>query len=106
MMDILKRIDAIRMKKGWTIYVLAKETGLDQATIAAWYHKNRMPSIESLEKICDGFGISMSRFFAGDDERVALTPEQRELLDSWDALSKKQKISALQLIKDIPNHNL
>ncbi|MDF2838376.1 MAG: helix-turn-helix protein [Evtepia sp.] len=102
-MDILKEIENMRLKRGWSIYTMAKECGLDQSTISAWYHKGRKPSVESLEKLCEGFGITMSRFFAVDDELITLTREQRELLNCWDALSKKQKVSTLQLIKDMPN---
>lgn len=104
-MDILQKIEAMRMQKGWSIYTMAKECGLDQSTISAWYHKGRKPSVESLEKLCEGFGITMSRFFAVDDEPITLTREQLELLDYWDALSKRQKVSTLQLIKDMPNHD-
>ena len=103
-MDILYKIDTLRMKKGWTIYTLAKESGLDQSTISAWFSKNRTPSIESIEKICEGFGISMSQFFADDNGLISLTPEQCELLDNWNNLSKKQRAATLQLIKDMPNN--
>lgn len=107
-MDILKRIEDLRFKKGWSIYMMAKESALDQATIAAWYYKGRKPSVDSLEKICDGFDITMSRFFAddSDDEQVVLTQSQKELLNCWDTLSRRQKASMLQLMKDIPNNNL
>jgi transcriptional regulator with XRE-family HTH domain len=84
-------------------YPVSKECGLDQSTISAWYHKGRKPSVDSLEKLCEGFGITMSRFFAAEDDQVTLTREQRELLRCWDALSKKQRVATLQLIKDMPN---
>lgn len=101
-MDILQRIEILRIKKGWkSIYEMAKECDLDQSTISAWYTKGRNPSVESLEKICKGVGITMSRFFAEEQESVSLTHEQRDLLDHWDMLSKKQKSSTLQLIKDM-----
>ena len=39
------------------------------------------PSFSSLEKICDAFGLTLSQFFADGQERLALTADQRRLLD-------------------------
>ena len=56
MINILDRITSYRTKKGWTEYQLAEESGLTQSTISSWYRKNLVPSIPSLEKICQAFG--------------------------------------------------
>lgn len=38
-------------------------------------------------------GITLSQFFAEGDDKVSLTPEQRELLDHWSVLTfEKQQI--------------
>ena len=94
-MDILKEITRRRDQKGWTEYELSKRADLPQSTISSWYNKGMTPSIVSLEKICNGFGITMSRFFAGEDGTFTLTEEQREFLDRFDRLSaeKKQRLS-------------
>ena len=56
-MDILKRITEMRIEKGWTEYELAERSELTQSTISSWYRKNLIPSIPSLEHICNAFGI-------------------------------------------------
>ena len=47
--------------------------------------------------ICHGYGITLSQFFA-EGEMVELTPELKELFDSWAALTPEQKAAAQQMI--------
>ena len=76
--------------RGWTEYRLVKETKLPASTVANIFHRGTIPSIATLEIICDTFGISLCQFFA-DGPTVSLTYEQAELLNKWAALSKEQK---------------
>ena len=50
-----------------------------------------MPSIPTLEAICQGYGITLSQFFA-EGEMVELTPDLKEVFDSWSSLSPEQKV--------------
>ena len=61
--DVLQRILDERTRRGWNEYTLAQKSGLTQSTISTWYRRNLQPSVASIEKICDGFGISLSQFF-------------------------------------------
>jgi len=101
-MDIIKRIDELRIRRGWTEWKLAQEAGLKQSSISDWYSKNQLPKIPSLEKICDAFGITMAQFFCDEGDPVILTPDQTEMLENWSALSPNQKQAVLTLIKNMP----
>lgn len=101
-MDILKHIYKMRIRRGWSEWKLAQETGLKQSSISDWYSKNQLPKIPSLEKICDAFGITMAEFFCGEGDPVVLTPDQREMLENWSALSSNQKQVVLSLLKNMP----
>ena len=98
MKDILSAITLYRQERGWSEYQLAERSGLPQSTISSWYRKNMMPSIPSLEKICDAFGITMSQLFADGDTPVTLTPSQKKLLERWSRLSDEQQAIVFQLI--------
>ena len=63
MIDVLERIVFYRKQKGCSEYQLAEESGLTQSTISSWYRKNMIPSVPSLEKVCNAFGITLSQFF-------------------------------------------
>ncbi len=70
---ILKRIDELMKEKGITNYQL-KENADISSTIYQW-RKNakrdeaRTPSLRSIEKICDYFGVSLSYFFSFNEEQ-------------------------------------
>ena len=63
--DVLQEITKLRLERGWSEYELAKNTGLSQSTISTWYGKGQVPTIQTLEKVCRGFGITLSQFFCG-----------------------------------------
>ena len=97
-MDVLARITNLMHERGWTQYRLAKNSGLSESTIANVFKRNTMPSIPTLEAICNCMGISLSQFFAESD-MVELTPELKELFDSWVNLTPEQKSVAVQMLK-------
>ena len=98
MKDILSTIAAYRQARGWTEYQLSERSGLPQSTISSWYRKNMVPTVPSLEKICDAFGITLSQLFAGDDTPITLTAKQKEILQRWDRLNEEQQEVIFQLI--------
>ena len=98
-MDILAKILKERQKRNWSEYQLAQNSGITQSTISTWYRKNMQPSISSLEKICSGFGITLSEFFSdSDDNEMILTDEQKLILDKWNSLNKQQKKAVSDLL--------
>lgn len=102
MKDVLDEITRLRLERKWSEYDLAKHSNLSQSTISTWYRKNQMPTVQSLEKICAGLGITLSQFFAEEDEALYLTPEQRNLLEHWSVLTDEQKELFLRLFQTIP----
>lgn len=100
--DILEEIQRLRLARNWTEYELAVHSDLSQSTISTWYRKKQVPTIRSLEKICLGFGITLSQFFAEDNDTFSPTKEQWEMLEYWSALTQRQKELFLELFKSIP----
>ena len=91
-MDILEKITKLRLEQNWTEYQLAENSGLTQSTISSWYRKNLIPSITSLERICEAFGISLSQFFKDDTTSFTeITQSQQETLKRWSKLTKEQQ---------------
>ena len=96
--DILAVITTYRESRGWSEYQLAERSGLPQSTISSWYRKNMVPTIPSLEKICDAFGITLSQLFAEEDAPVSLTVSQKQLLEKWSRLTEDQQAAVFTLI--------
>ena len=100
-MDVLERITYYRKQKDWTEYQLAEKSGLTQSTISSWYRKNMLPTIPSLEKICNAFGITLAQFFSNDSGSFTVTPLQRDLLLESTRLTEEQQIALLEFFKTL-----
>ena len=97
-MDTHARLQRLLRERGWTEYKLSKECGLSQSTIGNIFRRNTVPSVATLERLCKGFGITLSQFFAETD-MVELTPDLKELFDCWVCLTPNQKSAALQMLR-------
>lgn len=103
-MDILEKITKLRIEQNWSEYQLAENSGLTQSTISSWYRKKLIPSISSLEHICDAFGISLSQFFKDDTKSFTeITQFQQETLKKWSKLSKEQQKKLSDFLDTITN---
>lgn len=92
--EIIERIKDICAARSWTIYRLAKESGITYSTLCTLLHKSNAPSFSTLTRICNGFGITLSQFFDEKDDRVRLTVEQKNLLYQWNNLSEENRSCA------------
>lgn len=101
MIDILGKITQYRLQMNWSEYQLAKAANLPQSTISTWYRKNIMPSFNSLEKICDAFGITISQFFAENDDLTSLSSMQKEILICWSRLNRSQQERLLYFLESL-----
>ena len=91
-MDILRKITEMRLEKGWTEYELAERAELTQSTISSWYRKKLIPSVPSLEHICEAFGITLSQFFLDNDcFSEIISKEQADVLRRWSRMTKEQQ---------------
>ena len=79
-MDVLKRLDDLMKERGWSDYRLAQNSKLSSSTIANIRSRNTVPSVVTLESICNAFGITLSQFFADNQTMVHLTPEQKDIV--------------------------
>lgn len=72
-------------------YRLAQKSGIAQSSISTLLNRKSIPTIQTLEKICDGFGITLSQFFAEGDKVLDLTKDQEELLRDWNSMDGRQQ---------------
>ena len=77
---------------------MSELSGLSHTTLANVFKRNTVPSISTLQAICNGFGITLSQFFAEGD-MVEMTPELKQLFEGWVNLNPKQKAAVLQMIE-------
>lgn len=97
-MDIQNKIRALMEARGWTIYKLARETGVSWSTIRNMFNRNTAPTIPTLEALCTGLGITLTELLLGDGY-PELSDEHKELLTLWNRLSPKDKRLYLELLR-------
>lgn len=103
-MSILKKIQYYKKEKGWSDYELAKRAGMSSNILHNWEIRKSVPSLNTLDALCDALGINIVSLFLDDTELTALTKEQREIINLWNTLSSEQKRNVISLIKSMNRH--
>lgn len=97
-MDIIERLNTIIKRNGWTKYRLSKESKIPESTLSNIFHRGTVPTIATLQAICDTMNISLAEFFS-DEEFVVMTDEFREFYYEWKCLSSDKKKHLIQTMK-------
>lgn len=98
-MDINKKIENLRFQRGWSLYELAQEAGITQSTLTSMIKRGSPPKIDTLECICEAFGITLAQFFIEDEQIEILTKEEKELLSLFRKLQGSKKNALIDLLK-------
>ena len=88
---IIARIEQLCEKKKFSRYRLAQKSGIAQSSISTLLNRKSVPTIQTLEKICEGFDITLAQFFSCYEEIPDLTADQKQLLSDWNAMDEHQK---------------
>lgn len=101
-MDVLKRINQLRLDRNWSVYRLCVESGLPQSTITNMFNRETLPSIVTLQAICHAFGITMSEFF--QEDTITELPSDKDFKGLYDSLSPNVRKSIYLLMKSIASN--
>ena len=92
--NILDRIQYFLKFNHWSVYKLAKSSGLSYSSLNNLFHRRTCPTIATLERICDGFNISLSEFFEFKENPIRnenISEEEQDIINSYNSLSVKDK---------------
>ncbi|MBS6628783.1 MAG: helix-turn-helix transcriptional regulator [Clostridiales bacterium] len=95
------RIKELCTKHKVSKYRLAQLTGMSQTAVGNIMKLKSIPTIPTLERICDAFGITLAQFFAGEGARPDLTQAQSEILETWDKLNCEERRILLQFVRSL-----
>lgn len=99
-MDILNKIRKLQWERNWTDYKLAQEAQISQNTLASLFSRNSPPKLETLQSICNAFGITLAQFFLEDEKIEMLSEIEREMLQVFRKLSLKQQQALIALLNE------
>ncbi|NLD18910.1 MAG: helix-turn-helix transcriptional regulator [Clostridiales bacterium] len=88
---IAKRIKELCDKKQMTMYALSKKTGISQSSLSNLMKRGSTPTFYTLDRICDGLGITIPQFFSDDIGKLELSSEQKKVLYMWESLTDKER---------------
>ena len=97
-MNINKRIMDMCFERGWTLYTLSLEAGITQSTLQSMMNRGNAPKIETLQAICEAFGITLAQFFLEDEQIEVLSADEKELVESFRRLPPEKQQALLKLI--------
>ena len=98
---IATRVKELCVKHKVTKYRLSLLTGMSQTALGNIMNMKSMPTVLTLEKICDAFGITLAQFFAREGKRPDLTQEQKEIIETWDMLGAEERRILLQFVRSL-----
>ena len=84
MIDIGQRIRQLRMKNDLTLEELASRTELTKGFLSQLERNLTSPSLQTLDDIASALGVTMSRFFAADQEEQVVFTAEDEFVDEQD----------------------
>ena len=97
-MDINKKIERLRFQRGWSMYELAQEIGMTQSTLTSLMKRGNPPKIETLQRICEAFGISLAQFFIEDEQLELLNKEEKDLISLYRKMPEHKQRALLDLL--------
>ncbi len=97
-MNIIDRINELRLSRGWSVNNLAMEAGITQSTLNSVMSRGTAPKIDTLQSVCNAFGISLAQFFLEDENMELLNDSERLLVNSFRKLPKDKQTALLDLL--------
>lgn len=98
---IAVRVKQLCDQRGITKYKLSQMTGMSQTALGNITSKSSVPTISTLQKICDALGVTLAQFFAQDGVRLDLTDLQKEILETWDELDVKEREIMISFVRSL-----
>lgn len=90
-MDVLTKIRRLQGERDWTDYKLAQEADIPLPTLTSVFARNTTPKLETLQCICNAFGLTLAQFFLEDEKIEVLSETEKEMLQVFRKLSHKQQ---------------
>lgn len=97
------RVKELCKSHGISNYRLAQLAGVDQSMIGDIIERGSIPTLPTLEKICNAFEISMAVFFEQEYGNLELTVEQKEIVGAWNGLDVEKRKVLMSVVRTLKN---
>ncbi|MDE6504282.1 MAG: helix-turn-helix transcriptional regulator [Clostridia bacterium] len=101
-MDVVKKLNKLRLERNMSVYRLAELSGINQSTLANTFSRGTVPSVFNLEIMCETLGCTLAQFFTEDEEYMELTPQEIKFMLNYRRLPESIKLSIADIVNTIP----
>ena len=88
---IVAKIDSLRVEESLSIYELSLRANLSINTLNDLFKKRSVPSIRTLNRLCDSLGIPLWELFVFDNVDFPLNNNEKELIAKYRKMSDASK---------------
>lgn len=100
-MDVIEKLNALRLEQNLSVYRLAELSGINQSTLANSFSRKTVPSIKHLEMLCDTLGVTLSQFFTEDETLIKLTPDEIKFMKNYRRLPQNVRHAMSDMVNGI-----
>lgn len=97
---MLTKIRSLQGERNWTDYKLAQEADIPLATLSSLFQRNNPPKLDTLQCICNAFGLTLAQFFLEDEKIEVLSETEKEMLQVYRKLSSKQQKALIDVFTE------
>ena len=95
---INEKILRLSQEREWSTYELAQRADITHSTLNSSINRDTPPKIDTLERICDAFGITLAQFFLEDEQMEILSAEEKELIARFRRMPPEKQRALLELL--------
>lgn len=99
-MDVLTKIRKLQSERNWSDYKLAQEADIPVATLSSLFQRGNLPKVDTLQCICNAFGLTLAQFFLEDESIDILSGCEKEMLATFRKLSSARQQALINLLRD------
>ena len=99
MVYINEKIIKMCDERKWSLYTLAEKADIPYSSLNSAINRDSAPKTDTLERVCEAFGITLAQFFIDDEEVEILDKEEKLLIALFRKLPKTKQKSLLELLE-------
>lgn len=100
-MDVGKRLQELRNNKHISVYRISQDTGISTSHINSIERGEKKPSVDTLCRLLEPLGITMSEFFNEDGDVSYLSADEKVVIEYFRTMPKDSADAIIQLIRTL-----
>lgn len=96
-MNIAGKLKELRTEKGYSFFLVSKISGISGQHIKGMEEGTRQPTIETLQRLLNVYGLSLSEFFNENESAYFPTDDEKLLLKNYRIMDNEKSAVLLKM---------